>query len=76
VLLAVLFYLRGNFVGFLGSRTADGSRAVSEGGVKIAGWNGEVDAAEEREGMRFRDAKLLQEGDSLHATTVPPRPTG
>ena len=39
-LLAVLFYLRGPFVGFPGSRTADGSRAVSDGGVKIAGWNG------------------------------------
>ncbi len=70
-LLAVLFYLRGPFVGFPGSRTADGSRAVSDGGVKIAGWNGEVDAAEERAGMSIRDAKLSQEGDSLHATTGP-----
>ena len=70
-LLAALFYLKGPFVGFPGSRTADGSRAVSDGGVKIAGWNGEVDAAEERAGMSIRDAKLSQEGDSLHATTGP-----
>src|SRR3984885_6347016 len=70
-LIAVLFYLRGPFVGFPGSRTSDGSRAVSDGGVKIAGWNGEVDAAEKRAGMSIRDAKLSQEGDSLHATTGP-----
>jgi hypothetical protein len=69
--LAVLLYLKGPFVGFPGSRTADGSRAVSDGGVKIEGWNGEVDAAEERAGMSIRDARLSQEGDSLHATTGP-----
>ena len=71
VLLAVLFYVKGPFVGFPGSRTADGSRAVSDGGVKIAGWNGEVDAAEKKAGMSISDAKLAQEGDSLHATTGP-----
>jgi hypothetical protein len=70
-LLAVVLYLRAPFVGFPGSRTADGSRAVSDGGVKIAGWNGDVDVAEERAGMSIRDAKLSQEGDSLHATTGP-----
>ena len=66
-----LFYIRGPFVGFAGSGTADGSRAVSDGGIKIAGWNGDVDAAEEKAGMSIRDAKLSQEGDSLHATTGP-----
>jgi hypothetical protein len=70
-LLAVLLYLKGPFVGFPGSRTADGSRAVSDGGVKIAGWDGDVDASEERAGMSIRDAKLSQEGDSLHAITGP-----
>src|SRR5271156_4645682 len=70
-LIAVLFYVRGPFVGFAGSRTADGSRAVSDGGVKIAGWNGDVDAAEEKAGMSISDAKLSQEGDSLHVTTGP-----
>jgi len=44
--IVILFYEKGPFVGFPGSRTADGSRAVSDGGVKIAGWNGEVDPAE------------------------------
>ncbi len=70
-LLAALFYLKGPFVGFPGSRTADGSRAVSDGGVEIEGWNGDVDAAEKRAGMSIRDAKLSQEGDSLHVTTGP-----
>ena len=75
-LLAVLLYLRGPFVGFPGSRTADGSRAVSDGGVKIAGWNGDVEAAEEKAGMSIRDAKLSQEGDSPTPPRVPPRATG
>jgi hypothetical protein len=70
-LIVTLFYVRGPFVGFAGSRTADGSRAVSDGGIKVADWNGDVDAAEERAGMSILDAKLSQEGDSLHATTGP-----
>src|SRR5271154_6243905 len=70
-LLAVLFYLKGPFVGFPGSRTADGSRAVSDGGVKIAGWKGEGDAGEKREGMSTRGAKLSQEGAPLPATRGP-----
>src|ERR1700674_389280 len=70
-LLAVLFYIKGPFVGFPGSRTADGSRAVNDGGVKITGWNGQVDPAEEKAGMSIGDARLSQEGDSLHATTGP-----
>ena len=67
----ILFYVKGPFVGFPGSRTADGSRAVTDGGVKITGWNGEVDPAEEKAGMNIRDARLSQEGDSVHATTGP-----
>jgi hypothetical protein len=70
-LVAALFYVKGPFVGFPGSRTADGSRAVIDGGVKVAGWTGSVDAAEQKAGMSIRDAKLAQEGDALHATTGP-----
>ena len=69
--LAGLFYIRGPFVGFAGSSTSEGSRAVSDGGVKVAGWNGDVDVSEEKAGMSIRDAKLSQDGDSLHATTGP-----
>jgi hypothetical protein len=67
----ILFYVKGPFVGFPGSRTADGSRAVTDGGVKITGWNGKVDPAEEKAGMSIRDARLSQEGDFLHTTTGP-----
>src|SRR5215472_13939137 len=67
----ILFYVKGPFVGFPGSRTADGSRAVIDGGVKVAGWTGSVDAAEQKAGMSIRDASLAQEGDALHATTGP-----
>lgn len=67
----ILFYVRGPFVGFPGSSTADGSRAVSDGGVKISGWNGRVDPAEDKAGMSIQDARLSEEGDSLHATTGP-----
>src|SRR6516225_7126428 len=70
-LVATLFYVKGPFVGFPGSRTADGSRAVTDGGVKVAGWTGNVDAAEQQAGMSIRDATLAQEGDALHATTGP-----
>jgi hypothetical protein len=62
---------RGPFIGGPGSPTADGSRAVTDGGIKAAGWNGKVDASEEKAGMTINDAKLTQEGDSLHITTGP-----
>ena len=31
---------RGPFIGGPGSPTADGSRAVTDGGIKVAGWTG------------------------------------
>jgi hypothetical protein len=71
LLLVALFYIRGPFVGFPGSTTADGTRAVTDGGVKISGWNGTVDPAETKAGMSIKDARLIQEGDSLHVTTGP-----
>jgi hypothetical protein len=62
---------RGPFIGGPGSPTADGSRAVTDGGIKIAGWSGKVDPGEEKAGMTINDAKLAQEGDALHITTGP-----
>jgi hypothetical protein len=62
---------RGGRIGGPGSPTADGSRAVTDGGIKVAGWAGKVDAAEETAGMTINDAKLTQEGNSLHVTTGP-----
>ena len=70
-LLAVVFVARGRLVGGPGSPTADGSRAVTDGGIKVSGWVGTVDAAEEKAGMTIDSAKLTQEGDALHTTTGP-----
>lgn len=58
-------------VGGPGSPTADGSRAVSDGGIKAAGWEGKIDANEEKAGMTINDAKLSKEGDSIHIITGP-----
>ena len=58
-------------IGFPGTPTADGSRAVTDGGIKVAGWEGKIDAAETTAGMTINDAKLTQEGDTLHVTTGP-----
>jgi hypothetical protein len=58
-------------VGFAGSATADGSRAVTDGGIKAAGWAGKIDASEEKAGMTIKDAMLAQEGASLHVVTGP-----
>lgn len=58
-------------MGGAGSPTADGSRAVADGGIKASGWEGLVDAAEEKAGMTINDAKLAQEGNSIHIITGP-----
>jgi hypothetical protein len=60
-LLVALFLARKQFVGGPGSPTVEGSRAVTDGGIKIPGWNGRVDAAEE----------LVAEGQAIHVTTGP-----
>jgi hypothetical protein len=62
---------RGPFIGGPGSPTADGSRAVTDGGIKAAGWAGKVDAGEEKAGMTINDAKLTNEGAGIHVTTGP-----
>ena len=58
-------------VGGPGSPTAEGSRAVTDGGIKIAGWEGKIDPNEEKAGMTIKDALLAKEGDSLHVVTGP-----
>jgi len=70
-LLVALFLARKQFVGGPGSPTVEGSRAVTHGGIKIPGWNGRVDAAEERAGMTLDAARLVGEGQALHVTTGP-----
>src|SRR6202163_4146499 len=70
-LLVALFLARKQFVGGPGSPTVEGSRAVTDGGIKIPGWSGRVDAAEERAGMTLDAARLVEEGQALHVTTGP-----
>ena len=70
-LLILSFLARKQFVGGPGSPTVEGSRAVTDGGIKIPGWNGRVDAAEEKAGMTLDDARLVGEGQALHVTTGP-----
>ena len=62
---------RGPFIGGPGSPTADGSRAVTDGGINAAGWTGKIDPSEEKAGMTIKDAKLTQEGAAIHVTTGP-----
>ncbi|HVW09971.1 MAG TPA: hypothetical protein VHC90_15385 [Bryobacteraceae bacterium] len=62
---------RGPFIGGPGSPTADGSRAVTDGGVKAAGWSGKVDANEAKAGMTINDAKFEESGGKIHVTTGP-----
>jgi hypothetical protein len=62
---------RGPMIGGPGSPTADGSRAVHDGGIKVLGWLGMVDATEDRAGMSIKDTVLAQDGYGLRATTGP-----
>lgn len=49
----------------------DTSRAVADGGIKVAGWDGRVDPNEAQAGQTLENARLAQEGDALHVTTGP-----
>jgi hypothetical protein len=62
---------RGRMIGGPGSPTADGSRAVTDGGIKASGWSGKVDANEEKAGMSISDAKFEENGGTIHVTTGP-----
>jgi len=64
-LVAALFLVPGP------GQAQDVSRAVAGGGISVAGWSGKIDANEVRAGRTINDAKLVREGDALHATTGP-----
>ena len=49
----------------------DASRAVSGGGISVAGWQGKIDAQEASRGAKLENAKLAKEGNGLHVTTGP-----
>jgi hypothetical protein len=49
----------------------DASVKVAEGGIKIAGWTGKVDASEATRGNTIDNAKLVTMGSGMHVTTGP-----
>lgn len=49
----------------------DASRVVAQGGIKVAGWQGKIDANEAKQGGKLENSKLEKVGDALHVTTGP-----
>ncbi|HEX5581639.1 MAG TPA: hypothetical protein VFX39_08690 [Gemmatimonadaceae bacterium] len=49
----------------------DSTRSVAGGGIHVPGWQGKIDAREAASGSTVNDAKLVKQGDALHATTGP-----
>ena len=49
----------------------DASRAVTDGGIKVAGWQGKIDPGEAKGGAKLEGAKLEKAGNDLHVTTGP-----
>jgi hypothetical protein len=49
----------------------EANRKVEDGGIKVSGWKGAIDGAEEKKGEVLNNAKLAKEGSALHVTTGP-----
>jgi hypothetical protein len=49
----------------------DASRAVADGGIKVAGWQGKIDPNEAKRGGKLEGAKLEKVGSDLQVTTGP-----
>jgi len=49
----------------------DQSHAVTDGGIKVAGWQGKIDPGEAKRGGTLEGAKLDKVGNDLHVTTGP-----
>lgn len=49
----------------------DAAVAVKDGGIKVAGWVGEIDEKEKTAGMKIENSRLVKEGDAIHVTTGP-----
>lgn len=54
-----------------GARAQDSDRVIPGGGMHAQGWTGEIDSSSARQGRTLNDAKLEQEGNTLHVTTGP-----
>ena len=49
----------------------DDAVAVKDGGIKVAGWVGEIDATEKAKGQKIENSRLRKEGDGIFITTGP-----
>lgn len=49
----------------------DGAIAAKDGGIKMKGWMGEIDAKEKSAGMKIENSRLVKEGNAIHVTTGP-----
>lgn len=49
----------------------DAARVVADGGIKVPGWMGKIDAQEEKAGLALNNAKLAPAGKDLQVTTGP-----
>ena len=49
----------------------ESSREVAGGGVSVKGWTGQVDPGEAKKGQALKNAKLANDGSSIHVTTGP-----
>ena len=49
----------------------DASRAVADGGIKVAGWQGKIDPNEAKRGGKLEGAKLEKVGNDMQVTTGP-----
>jgi hypothetical protein len=56
---------------FTAAQAQDESRAVADGGIKIEGWMGKIDAREAERGGTLEAARLAMEGSAMHVTTGP-----
>jgi hypothetical protein len=49
----------------------EGNRKVAEGGIKIPGWKGTIEASEVKQGEKVDNALLAMDGSALHVVTGP-----
>lgn len=52
-------------------RAQDTDRSIADGGIKIDGWQGKIDARAASQGMSITDSRIAMEGDAVHVLTGP-----
>jgi hypothetical protein len=70
-LAVVLAVCSSPFLGAQAPARPDGSVAVKDGGIFVKGWQGTIDAQEEKAGQVLNNARLDEKGGVLHVRTGP-----